>query len=77
MNVLEIIEQWLSEHGYDGLCGEECGCEIGDLAPCCCEGLGNCIPGHKIPCDGQGDACESSVPCRWHMKPGPREEPTP
>jgi hypothetical protein len=34
MNVKEIIEKYLVDNGYDGLCGDECGCAIGDLRPC-------------------------------------------
>lgn len=30
-----MIQQFLRENGYDGLCNEEgCGCLINDLAPC-------------------------------------------
>ena len=36
--VLRIVEQYLSENGYDGLCclevGVECGCSLEDLMPC-------------------------------------------
>jgi len=28
------LEQWLTDNGYDGLYAEECGCIVGDLAPC-------------------------------------------
>jgi len=38
MLIPEIIESWLAENGYDGLCfidGDEyCGCGNGDLTPC-------------------------------------------
>lgn len=32
----EVVGRWLEDHGYDGLCSEddECGCVLGDLAPC-------------------------------------------
>ena len=49
MNVGEILKAWLVEHGYDGLCGDECGCGIDDLMTC---DLGNaeCVPGYKRKC---------------------------
>lgn len=65
MNVREIIELWLREHGYDGLCGDDsfgegCGCVIGDLMPCDSSGL-KCKPGYKITCNkecgGKYDGC--------------------
>ena len=54
MNVMDILKDWLKEHGYDGIYneGDQCGCELDDLAPCverCCE------PGYKIP-DPSGEA---------------------
>ena len=50
MNVKEIVQKYLQENGYDGLCDEwhECGCQINDLMPCG-EYCGDCIPGYKIP----------------------------
>lgn len=61
MNVKEILEQWLKEHGFDGLVSEfeECSCEIGDLAPCDYSFL-NCKPGYKIPCTC-GEGCSFHV----------------
>ncbi|MCL2826110.1 MAG: hypothetical protein FWD72_01750 [Eggerthellaceae bacterium] len=38
MNVLDILGEYLTEKGYDGLCmpdyGDGCGCVVGDLVPC-------------------------------------------
>jgi hypothetical protein len=47
MNAIEILESWLKERGYDGLCypEEECGCQIGDLMPCSSY-CGHCQPGY-------------------------------
>lgn len=69
MNVKMIVEEWLREHGYDGLCNLDipCGCLLGDLSPC--GELGeDCRPGHRedvdehcvCGCDGQGTA-------HWHV----------
>lgn len=43
-----IIEKYLRDNGYDGLCGNECGCGLDDLAPCCDNPL-ECIPAYKVP----------------------------
>ncbi len=48
LTVLEIIKDYLKKNGYDGLCGEECGCGIDDLAPCGqADNLFDCIPAYK------------------------------
>ena len=51
MTVIQIIELWLKENGYDGLfnADAECACRIGDLVPCD-EPCGTCLPGYQIPC---------------------------
>ncbi len=50
MDVKQIVKEYLVEHGYDGLYGEECACLIEDLAPCD-EMCYDCSPGYKQPCD--------------------------
>lgn len=52
MTVRDILEQWLKANGYDGLVadGGECGCELGDLAPCS-EYFGNCLAAYRGPSD--------------------------
>lgn len=55
MDKIDILEEWLKEHGYDGLVGvdEVCGCAIGDLLPCgsyckfCEPGIFDERPGEK------------------------------
>jgi len=50
LTVLEIVELWLEEHGYDGLYTSNCGCPIDDLAPCAAEDgerFLNCRAGYK------------------------------
>ncbi len=49
MNVKEIVIAYLKVNGYDGLCGDECGCQLDDLV-CCEEDCSNCIPGYKQDC---------------------------
>jgi hypothetical protein len=48
MELREIVESWLEEHGYDGLVYSdiECGCCLGDLMPCGSPGIG-CEAGYK------------------------------
>lgn len=48
MKAIEIIEAYLAEHGYDGLCDpeEECGCGIRDLRPADCD-CSNCMPAYR------------------------------
>lgn len=59
MNVTEIVADWLKQHGYDGLCGENCGCYVDDLFICGIEscGVSECEPGYKqIITDPESDA---------------------
>jgi len=46
MTVKEIVEAYLEANGYDGLYTCDCGCRIGDLMPCPCEGCDKCEPGY-------------------------------
>lgn len=46
-NVLDIIVTYLKEHGYDGLCYDDCGCHLDDLCPCGELSL-NCEPGYEV-----------------------------
>jgi len=65
----EIMIDWLTTHGYDGLYGEECGCLLDDLMPCG-EGCEGCQGGVRMDiaastrcgCDGQGTD-------HWHVAP--------
>jgi hypothetical protein len=48
MTGLEIIAEWLKEHGYDGMYSEaECGCLLTDFAPCSGDSIGSCCAGYK------------------------------
>jgi hypothetical protein len=52
-----ILDQWLRENGYDGLCVTDdvtwtCACRVGDLIPC--EGMGKyCVAGSMRTVDGK------------------------
>jgi hypothetical protein len=48
MTGLEIIAEWLKEHGFDGMYSEaECGCFLEDFAPCYGDSIGSCIAGYR------------------------------
>ena len=49
MTVKEILADWLKSHNWDGLAGDECGCELNDLMPC--DSPDQCVPGIRGPCD--------------------------
>ena len=51
MNV-RVLE-YLKKNGFDGLFNDngECACDLADLCPCDSEGIEECQPGHKKPCD--------------------------
>ena len=46
IDVKRMAAEYIKEHGYDGLCNDECGCGIDDLAPCG-EPMGNCTAAFK------------------------------
>lgn len=47
MNVKEIIIDYLKSHGYDGLCNDDCGCGIDNIAPCD-ECFLSCVPAYHV-----------------------------
>jgi hypothetical protein len=53
MNVREIVDQWLRENEYDGLCTLNCGCPLDDLMPCG-KPEAECRPGYNNV-DGDGE----------------------
>lgn len=63
MNVLELVESWLRQNGFDGLYEPDavCACKVGHLAPCGDLGQ-HCIPGHVAPCPPEcGEGCEFHI----------------
>ena len=65
MTIKEIVKEYLEMHRFDGLAGDECGCEIDDLFPCD-EGYSlKCEPGYRVPCDPQN--CYADGDCPWHI----------
>ncbi len=65
MNLMELIEDGLKRHGYDGLFYEsQCACKIGDIYPCGGE-INGCEPGVFV--DGPCDSCCGGAPCDFHI----------
>ena len=61
MTLRELTEEWLKEHGFDGLCNPdlECGCKLGDLMPCTDPWPEECEPGYVgPPPDDWADECD-------------------
>ena len=69
MTIKEIVLAYLTKKGYDGLAGDNCGCELSDLMPCCGPEVDVCEAGHKEPCPG-GDGCYANGDHPWHIVPG-------
>ncbi len=62
MTVKEIVTEYLTTHGYDGLYepDTECGCTLDCLA-LCGQMLEVCQPAYRHKCE--------SGECEWHMMP--------
>jgi len=56
MTVKEIVQTWLTEHGYDGLCCEDCGCGGDIFMDCCSEGIDDCQPAYRHVAQTQEEA---------------------
>jgi|TARA_Y100000310_G_scaffold257668_1_gene265786 hypothetical protein len=64
MTVKEIVKQYLTEHGYDGLSGDLCACSIEkeeDFMDCFSDYPTDCTPGYKAPCTCGGKGCEYHI----------------
>lgn len=79
MTVLKIVTEYLKANGYDGLYSidGECGCKIGDLAPCG-QMPTDCKAGFERPCPGfpqSQDETDEFGGCdcgSWHIGPWPK-----
>ena len=54
MTIRDIITKHLRKIGADGLAGEECGCSIDDIQPCCDSCL-DCVPAMLVRANHDGD----------------------
>ena len=76
--VCEIVAGWLSDHGWDGLRGDGCGCAGSYLMACGCPSR-NCAPAVRVRCTGCANraGCEEYEGCDLYMAgacPGFEEE---
>lgn len=57
--VSKIVQDWLKDHGFDGLCAPGCGC---NASLPCDSNPSFCKPAYKIICPGHdkcpGEGCE-------------------
>ena len=77
MNVIEIVKEYLQKNNYDGLAGDDCGCELGDLMPC--DGTyETCEAGHKVLTKDltpeEIEMYEVDDDCEWVMVAGKKRE---
>jgi hypothetical protein len=75
MDTRDIVAKFLRENGFDGLCGDGCGCGIDDLASCSSESFLECTPAHKYKmdcenCDSACDLDETTGYCYRETEPG-------
>ena len=58
MTVQEIIKDYLKRNKWDGLCNDDCGCDVDELMPCN-QYVGDCQPAVKRICgDKRKAGCE-------------------
>lgn len=66
MNVTDIVREWLLAHGYEGLCSENCGCDVDDLAPCRGDNcFADCVPAYRVSDCGVPE-CECAGTLHYH-----------
>jgi hypothetical protein len=58
MTVIEIVEKYLKENGFDGLHGHDCWCKLPDLMPCDESCALSCTPGYARKCNREKYHCE-------------------
>ena len=46
-DAINLLSDLLRAIGADGLCGDDCGCHLSDLAPCCAY-FGSCEPAKRV-----------------------------
>jgi len=65
MTIKEIVTGYLEKNNFDGLCYDDCGCELKDLMPCD-QPSELCTAGYKVDCPGP-ESCPADGDCPWHI----------
>jgi hypothetical protein len=68
MEVRDIVRYFLKNAGYEGLAGQDCGCELDDLMPCDDTQVPTCETAMKVPCNRDEDYGLCDGNCDWHME---------
>ena len=66
--VKEIVEEYLTTNGFDGLASDYCGCLVDDLMPCDCENIEHCQAGYKAQCTCN-NGCDFHIEVKEISKP--------
>ena len=74
MNVKQIIIEHLKSIGADGLCTDDCGCGIDDLAPCE-QWCPDCVPARKTIADEAGEFHDIGDTIYVPLEPGDPDGP--
>ncbi len=58
----EAIKDYLVKNGFDGLCHDDCGCQLSDFRPCGeDDNIPYCEPGYKV------EGCTCGLGCKFHI----------
>ena len=67
MTVNQIIIDYLKTNSFEGLCNDDCGCGLEDLAPCD-EMKPECTPAYKCKCAAEGKCEHGHLGCYLEHK---------
>lgn len=74
MNVMDAVESYMEQEGFNGLYSHECACTIDDLRPCS-DDMSKCRFGVRIECKAcdERDSCDDYVlmdgDCDYYVVP--------
>ena len=65
MTVRDVVYLYLLQHGHDGLCSGDCGCDLRDLMAC--EGpIDLCEPARKADCESCKHGPDHEYDCEYN-----------